>query len=469
MGALNVGNRTLFTCDNLSVMQGLNSESIDLIYLDPPFNSKRNYAAPIGSQAAGAAFKDTWNLDDIKREWIEDIEADNKSTWASIVSAGHISGESTQAYLTYMAIRLIEMRRILKPTGSIYLHCDPTASHYLKLLMDAIFGQQNFRSEITWHRSAENLSNKKWRRAFETLFYYSKDKSWTWNQIFEPLSEQVLTRDYRFEDERGRYKTTACTNNAHRPNMFYEFNGNTRQWRYSKETMMRYDEEGLLVYNQDGIPRRKLYLSDVQGTKLTNVWSDIKVLASNAKEKTGYPTQKPLALLERIIEASSNPGDVVLDPFCGCATTCIAAEKLERQWIGIDIEPEARNLVIQRLEKEIDIDALFKAGGGSLPDVVHRKRPPRRTEEDAPRRSRNIKQKLYKLQGGRCAAPCGEDGQGREFPIDIFEVDHIRARNKGGPDIDENLQLLCSTCNRSKGNRTMQYLLDKLGQTSMGF
>ena len=144
MGKINVENRSLFTCDNLPVMQGINSETIDLIYLDPPFNSKRNYAAPIGSQAAGAAFKDTWNLDDIKREWVEDIEADNKATWASIVSAGHISGESTQAYLTYMAIRLIEMRRILKDTGSIYLHCDPTASHYLKLLVDAVFWTAKF-------------------------------------------------------------------------------------------------------------------------------------------------------------------------------------------------------------------------------------------------------------------------------------------------------------------------------------
>ena len=150
MGKLNVGNRTLFTCDNLPVMRGINSETIDLIYLDPPFNSKRNYAAPIGSQAAGAAFKDTWNLDDIKREWVEDIEADNKAAWAAIISAGYINGESMQAYLTYMAIRLIEMRRILKPTGSIYLHCDPAASHYLKLLMDSIFGVKNFRNEIVW-------------------------------------------------------------------------------------------------------------------------------------------------------------------------------------------------------------------------------------------------------------------------------------------------------------------------------
>ena len=150
------------------------------------------------------------------------------------------------------------------------------------------------------------------------------------------------------------------------------------------------------------------------------------------REKTGYPTQKPLALLERIISASSNEGDMVLDPFCGCATTCIAAEKLGRRWIGIDIEPKARDLVIERLEREIDRDALFKAGGGDLPDVIHRKTPPKRTEKDALRRSPNIKVTLYKAQNGRCAAPCGEDGQGRAFPIDIFEIDHIRPTSKGG-------------------------------------
>ena len=176
MGKLNVVNRTLFTYDNLAVMQGINSETIDLIYLDPPFNSKRNYAAPIGSQAAGAAFKDTWSLDDIKKEWVEEIEADNKATWASIISAGHISGESTQAYLTYMAIRLIEMRRILKDTGTIYLHCDPTASHYLKLLMDGVFGQKNFCNEIIWYYRGAGIPKKHFARRHDTIFRYSKGK-----------------------------------------------------------------------------------------------------------------------------------------------------------------------------------------------------------------------------------------------------------------------------------------------------
>jgi len=225
------------------------------------------------------------------------------------------------------------------------------------------------------------------------------------------------------------------------------------------------DRHNLIYWpkNGKGMPHVKRYLSSVKGPVATDVIENIAPVQGPSRERTGYPTQKPLALLERVILASSNAGDMVLDPFCGCATTCIAAEKLGRRWIGIDIEPEARNLVIARLEKEIDRDALFKAGGGSLPEVIHRKSAPRRTDAEAPFRSRNIKQKLYKEQDGRCGAPCGKDGLGRKLDIDLFEVDHIHPRNKGGADVDENLQLLCSTCNRSKGNRTMQYLLDKLG------
>ena len=472
MGKLNVANRTLFTCDNLQVMQGINSESIDLIYLDPPFNSKRNYAAPIGSQAAGAAFKDTWNLDDIKREWVEEIEADNKATWAAIISAGYINGESMQAYLTYMAIRLIEMRRILKPTGSIYLHCDSTVSHYLKLVMDAVFDASSFQSEISWKRTSAHNDSKRFGQVKDSIFYYSKTNDRIWNPVYVPHDESYVSNFYRYEDEHGKYRLHEVIRTASmgpRPNLVYEYKGYTPEWgwRTERSKLEVLDKEGVIVWSKTGRPYRKTYLS--KGREPTNLWTDIPHLSGRDPERTGYPTQKPLSLLERIIRASSNPNDLVLDPFCGCATTCIAAEKLERQWIGIDIEPEARNLVIQRLEKEIDREALLKAGGGALPDVIHRKTPPKRTEKDAPRRSPNIKLKLYKLQEGRCNAPCGEDGQGRAFPIDIFEIDHIRPTSKGGANIDENLQLLCAPCNRRKSNRTMQYLLDLLSQESMDF
>ena len=203
---INAGYTWLHFMTNLPVMQGINSETIDLIYLDPPFNSKRNYAAPIGSQAAGAAFKDTWNLDDIKREWVEEIEADNKATWASIISAGHISGESTQAYLTYMAIRLIEMRRILKDTGSIYLHCDSTVSHYLKLVMDAVFCASSFQSEISWKRTSAHNDSKRFGQVKNSIFYYSKTNDRIWNPVYVPHEESYVSNFYRYEDERGKYR-----------------------------------------------------------------------------------------------------------------------------------------------------------------------------------------------------------------------------------------------------------------------
>lgn len=418
---LNIENRTLFTCDNLDIMRGINSETIDLIYLDPPFNSNRNYAAPIGSQAAGAAFKDTWSLDDIKKEWAEELEASDKAIWAAITMAGYIGGESIQAYLTYMAIRLIEIRRILKKTGSIWLHCDPTASHYLKVLMDAVFGERSFKNEIVWHYRRWTAASKRFQRMHDILFYYTKSDRYVFTNPLQAYADEKYIED-------------------------------TVRGIVDGKTVRLKDEKGNYI-------KRK---TQKGGVLMHDVWEDINFIAPTSKERTGYPTQKPLALLERIIEASSNEGDVVLDPFCGCATTCIAAEKLGRQWIGIDIEPKARDIVIERLKKEVDNWGLIKAAGGNRAEVIHHKNAPKRTEEDAPRRSRNIKEILYWKQGGKCAAPCGKDGTGRELDIDLFEVDHIRPKSKGGPDIDENLQLLCPTCNRRKGNKTMQYLLDVL-------
>ena len=481
MTALNVKNRTLFTLDNLQVMRGINSETIDLIYLDPPFNSKRNYAAPIGSQAAGAAFSDTWSLDDIKKEWVETLETENKALWAAITAAGYISGESMQAYLTYMAIRLIEMKRILKPTGSIYLHCDPTASHYLKLAMDSLFGKRNFRNEITWKRHTSLAKGsqhppKTWGTTTDTiLFYAGKDASLA---PYRDMSEEELSTQFPEVDRSGeRYYDDSAhiwstPNMGARPNLCYEWRGfvnpHPSGWRLSKERLEEEYLKGNIVIREDGKLERRKYERDFKGKQVGNLWDDIPI--PGGKERTGYPTQKPLKLLERIIKASSNPGDMVLDPFCGCATTCIAAEKLNRGWIGIDIEEKARDLVVERLHKEIYNDALLKVarnpdniGGATLPNVTHRKSPPNRTEPNAPIRSPNIKQILYDKQKGRCAAPCLDGKIGREFPIDIFEIDHINPRSKGGQDVDSNLQLLCPPCNRKKGNKTMTHLMELLG------
>ena len=353
MAAPNFKNRTLYHLDNLDVLRGMNSESVHLIATDPPFNKSRDFHATPDSIASGARFQDRWSWrKDIHDEWLIEIQRDHPEVWSVITTAKQVYGDDMGAFLCWLGVRLLEMRRVLREDGSIYLHIDHTAHAYVKTLMDAIFGKQNFRDAIIWHRSAENLSRKKLRRAAEIILYYTKGKTFRWHPLFEALDEEQVNRDYRYEDEHGRYTTTSCTNNAIRPNMVYEFNGNVRQWRYSQETMQKYAMEGRLVYNKDGIPRRKRYLSEVDGKLMTNVWSDIKVIASNAKERTGYPTQKPLALYERIIKASSNPGDIVLDPFCGCATTPIAAERLGRQWVGIDIWEKAHEAVLNRLEAE---------------------------------------------------------------------------------------------------------------------
>ena len=406
MGTPNWKNRTLWTDDNLPIMRGMDSETVDLIYLDPPFNSKKNYAAPIGSEAAGAEFQDTWSLDDVKREWVEDIETDNTATWSAITAAGFTHGESSQAYLTYMAIRLLEMRRILRPEGSIFLHCDPTMSHYLKVVMDAIFGRGGFRNEIVWAYTGPGSSGmRQFNRKHDIIFWYSKGQQWTFNADDVRLKHHPKTKANYLSGLDGS-----------------GFSGAERT-----------------------LPR---------GGKVPETWwTDIAIAARFKKQYKGYPTQKPLKLLDRIIRASTNTGDMVLDPFAGCATACVAAEQLGRQWAGIDIEPKARDLVVERLQAETDLRVLFK--GGRLVSVSHLKTPPKRTDVDAPRRSKNIKELLYKRQGGRCAGPCGPGEEGRQLDIDLFEVDHVVPRSKGGTDTDENLQLLCSTCNRRKGSRTM--------------
>ena len=308
MNAPNIANRTIFTGDNLPIMRGINSESVDLIYLDPPFNSNRNYAAPIGSPAEGAGFKDIWTLDDIKEVQVEELKSVNYGLHAAITTARYTSGPAMTAYMTVMGIRLLEIHRLLKPTGSVYLHCDPTASHYIKGMMDAVFGARNMITEVIWGYgtpSGGRASGKRPVKGHDTILAYARNYSrHTFNRIHLPYNSDYVTRWFRHTDDTGR------------------------QYRTRKRG--------------DQIVRQ--YLDESPGAPLSNTWTDIRQLygsagwfPTNRQEITGYPTQKPLSLLERIISISSNEGDFVLDPFCGCATACIAAERLERQWAGIDI------------------------------------------------------------------------------------------------------------------------------------
>jgi len=390
-------NHTIWTGDCLGIMRGMNSACVDLIYLDPPFNSNANYAAPIGSEAAGAAFKDTWSLLDVDVEWINLIASKHPALYRVLLAA---MSDSDKSYLAYMAARLLEMQRVLKPSGSIYLHCDPTMSHYLKLVMDAIFGRKAFRNEIAWCYRKWSRKSGQYPRAHDVLLFYTLSQNNRFNVQFIPVSK-----------------------------------GTERRWKGQRQGSSF----------TDGV--RQQFATDEPAATPAPDWWEISIINPNAKERVGYPTQKPIALLDRIIRASSNPGDVVLDPFCGCATTLVAADRLDRQWAGIDLSPIAGELVLRRLRDD---------RGPLYDDVIHRTDIPRRDDLGKLPPARSHRNRLYGEQVGNC------EGCGQHFQVQNLEVDHIIPRSKGGTDHIENLQLLCGSCNRIKGNRGMEYLKVKL-------
>ena len=453
-GRPNFHNRTVWTGDNLDILRGINSVSVDLIYLDPPFNSNRTYSAPIGSKAAGAAFKDTWTLDDVDEAWHGEIADRDPGLYAIIDAAGLAHGASMKSYLIMMAVRLLEMRRVLKPSGSIYLHCDPTASHYLKTLMDAVFGKDDFRNDIQWKRygvhNDAGQGSRHFGRVHDKLLFYSKGPAPVWNQVFVPLDPEYIRSTYRHidPDTGKRFSTTPLTGpgGEAKGNPVYEWNGHTRAWRYSRDTMQRLHDEGRLYYSRTGYVRKKLYVEESKGVPVQDVWTDIGSLSGRHKERVGYPTQKPLKLLDRIIRASSNPGDMILDPFCGCATALVAAETLGRRWAGIDLSPLAVKLVGQRLRDQ----------HGLFGEIIPRDDVPNRTDLGVLPNYRTHRHTLYGRQEGVC------NGCLIHFPFRNLTVDHIVPQSKGGTDHIDNLQLLCGACNSKKGNRPMEELIADL-------
>ena len=452
----NFKNRTIWTGDNLDILRGMNSACVDLIYLDPPFNSNRTYSAPIGSQAAGAAFKDTWTLDDVDLAWHGELAEQEPALYTIIDAAGIAHGKGMKSYLIMMGVRLLEMRRLLKPTGSIYLHCDPTASHYLKMEMDAVFGLGKFRSEVVWKRTSAHSDTKQGRqqhgRIHDVLIYYTAGDSWTWNPIYTDYGEEYVQTFYRHKEKgtgrRYMLDNLAGPGGASKGNPQYEVMGVTRYWRYSREKMQELIDNGRVVQTAPGrVPRYKRYLDEMPGVPLQDIWTDLTPVLSS-KERIGYPTQKPVALLERIIRTSSNPGDMILDPFCGCATACIAAEKAERQWIGIDLSELAAKLVVQRAEREI----------GGLFTLHHRTDIPKRTDQGKLPSYRTHKHTLFGKQEGRCK------GCRHGFPFRNFTIDHIISQSRGGTDHPDNLQLLCGACNSMKGTKSQEEFLVEVGK-----
>jgi DNA modification methylase len=380
----------LYYGDNLDVLRRhVNDESVDLVYLDPPFNSNASYnvlfAERDGARAASQikAFEDTWRWDETAaRACAEVIEGGGKVSEAMQAFRTFLGDSDMMAYLAMMAPRLVELRRALKRTGSIYLHCDQTASHYLKMLMDSIFRPENLRNEIIWHRTlSKGLTTRALPANHDVIFGYQRTDEATWHadQIFQPynpsaLDEKTLEK-YSLHDPDGRrYQLTSLLNpNPDRPNLTYEFLGVTRVWRWTKDRVQVAYDAGLVVQPKPGgVPRFKRYLDDQRGKPLGDVWIDIPPLNSQAKERLGYPTQKPEVLLERIITLSSNEGDTVLDPFCGCGTTIAAAQKLGRRWIGIDITNLAISLIRHRLADTFGSAAEYEVIGEpvSLPDAA---------------------------------------------------------------------------------------------------
>ncbi|MCY4419072.1 MAG: site-specific DNA-methyltransferase, partial [Cytophagales bacterium] len=333
----------------MEVLEGINGSCIDLIYLDPPFNKKKTFTAPIGSHAEGASFEDIFREEDVKEEWLKTIEEDHPDLYVFLHGVQALEGRTSYnfCYLAYMAIRLLEMHRILKDTGSIYLHCDPTMSHYLKILMDIIFGEKNFRNEIVWHYQAGTKGKRQFGKKHDILLFYSQNQKYPFNRQSQPV---VDPKRYSLREENGRR---------------YLWGGN---W---DKTLKR--------------GTKKYYLDE--GRTCDDVWSwlaesEFQQINSQSSERTDYPTQKPLKLLERIIKASSKKGDLVLDPFCGCATTCVAAEKLGRKWIGIDVSTKAHDLVKHRLAKEVESKEEGKSMALFWEDKInYQTDPPQRTDQ----------------------------------------------------------------------------------------
>ena len=358
----------LFYGDNLDVLRhSIASESVDLVYLDPPFNSQANYnvlfKAHSGqeSEAQIEAFEDTWHWNDSAEQAFDDVMKSGNSDVAELLRAlrAFLKETDMMAYLTMMAVRLLELHRVLKSTGSLYLHCDPTASHYLKILLDGVFGPEFFVTEIVWKRSSAHSDGKQGRRQHgrihDTILFYSKSAEWKWNPIYTPYDDQYVEQFYKYIEEGTgrRYRLGDLTGpgGAAKGNPSYEVMGVTRFWRYSQEKMHQLIHEGRIIQTKPGaVPAYKRYLDEMEGVPLQDMWTDIGPIGAQAQERLGYPTQKPLALLERIVLASSNEGDTVLDPFCGCGTTIHAAQKLNRQWVGIDVTHLAISLIEKRLK-----------------------------------------------------------------------------------------------------------------------
>ena len=465
----------LYYGDNLDVLRKyVPDESVDLCYIDPPFNSKRNYNqiyTNVGKEdaAQAQAFVDTWNWDELAIKGFGEITENHRGIFTAqtinlIIGLEKVLEQgSLLAYLVSMTLRVAEIHRVLKSTGSFYFHCDPTSSHYLKLLIDSVFCPNggDFHNEITWKRTnGHNDAKRRFGSTSDIIFFYTKNGSHHFEPQYLPYSEKYIKDFYRHIDSDSRaYQLADMTSPSPRPNMMYEWKGfvsPSNGWRYSKETMTKLDTEGRIWYpdSKTKRPRLKRYLDEMGGVPVSDIWDDILPLSAQAKERLGYPTQKPEALLERIIKASSNEGDVILDAYCGCGTSVAVAQKLNRQWIGIDITYQAISLILKRLEDTHGSNILENVITSGLPKDLESAEALANRKDDRTRKEFE-KWAVLTYSKNRAAinqkkgADRGVDGQGF-FPVDnknhgqiIFQV---KSGNIGAKDIRD----LLGTITREK-------------------
>ncbi|MYH66551.1 MAG: hypothetical protein F4136_13085 [Chloroflexi bacterium] len=465
MAEPNFKNRTLYHGDNLEFLRGMNSETVHLIATDPPFNKNRDFHATPDSLASGARFKDRWSWDkDVHEEWTDSIQDDWPAVWEVIGTARATYGDDMGAFLCWLGVRLLEMQRVLREDGSIYLHIDHTAHAYVKCVMDAIFGAKNFRNEIVWCYRGMPSKAKRWQQKHDIILFYTKSDSFTFHVLRgEPTAGSMRT----FESGRKR-----------------GYNANN-----SKRMVTVFDWDKYRQAVRDGKIPADLQPVEFKGGRppLRDWWDDIKILGGpKNKERYGFPTQKPLALYRRIITASSNEGDFVLDPFCGCATTPVAAEQLNRRWVGMDIWDGANEAVTTRLRDEWLLTT-EEAAGMMFPHIVHYEtETPSRTDDDevaspllrlkiqraiepwekiSHRGMMNI---LVEAQGTIAGVICA--GCGRVLEREFMQLDHITPKSDRGANHILNRILLCGPCNRRKrDNLTLRGLLRENKKKAVGW
>lgn len=470
MAEPNWNNRTLFVADNIRILRGMNSESVDCIATDPPFNKKRIFNAPLGSRQAEQRFDDRWRWDEVTDEWQDLIATDHPAIKEIIEAAVVIEGgsidqrtgkidtrrvrNSIAAYLAYMAPRIVEMHRVLKPTGVLFMQCDTEANAYLRLLLDAVFGRRNFINEITRRRiEAKGLMTRRLANNCDVILAYGRSNRYKWNLPYEPydmtnLDEKTLKQYDKIENGRRYTLDNLANPNDDRPNLEYEFLGVTRVWRWTRERMEAALAAGRVVQAKPGnVPRYKRFLDEQPGKPRDDIWGDVVQLESSELD---WDTRKPLSLYKRLIECGSDEGDMVLDPFAGCATACVAAEDLQRKWVGIDIDPVAEEATYIRLREATGLNMTEQP-------VTVRKSPPRRQDvERVP--DDKLRDALWNRQGRQCANPYCDAENLRKVDL---QLDHRIPKVRGGEDGVMNRIGLCGNCNARKGRKAWGLFLDE--------